>query len=147
MVIRLTTAHADAIRKHGEKSFPNECCGFILGRFDNGYAGDREVTDLIPAENVREADAQHNRFLIAPEEQLKVERLARKLGVDVIGYYHSHPDHPARPSEYDREHAWPTYSYIIVSVMGGAAAAMTSWRLKDDRSAYDEEAIVQRNGN
>jgi len=90
-------------------------------------------------------ESERNRFLIDPLEQLRVEKDARARGLDVLGYYHSHPDHPARPSEYDRDHAWPWYSYIIVSVERGEPKDMTSWVLSDDRARFDSEQIEMLN--
>jgi len=125
------------IHAHGVETYPHECCGALLGR--DGDAG-REVTDLMPLANQRN-DSPRNRFEITPEDFRLAEKTAREKRLDLIGWYHSHPDHPARPSEFDREHAWPWYSYIIVSVQKGVACDTTSWRLQDDRTAYDPEEI------
>lgn len=125
------------IEAHGVETFPYECCGALLGRDDD--AG-REVKELFALSNHRD-DSPRNRFEITPEDVLLAERTAREMKLDLIGWYHSHPNAPARPSEFDREHAWPWYSYIIVSIRDGAPNEMTSWRLQDDRSAYDSEAI------
>jgi proteasome lid subunit RPN8/RPN11 len=100
----------------------------------------REIVDLFPLINRRD-DSPRNRFAVAPLDVIEADRAARALGLEVVGWYHSHPDHPARPSDYDREHAWPWYSYIIVSVNERAPRDMTSWRLRDDRSGYIEESI------
>jgi proteasome lid subunit RPN8/RPN11 len=86
-------------------------------------------------------ETERNRFLIHPLEQLRVEKDARARGLDVLGYYHSHPDHPARPSNYDREHAWPWYSYVIISVERGSPRDLTSWVLAEDRSAFAPEHV------
>lgn len=128
---------AEEIRAHGAKTYPHECCGAILGR-DGG--GRREALALWPLVNRRE-DSPQNRFSLSAKDVLSAERAAREKTLEVIGWYHSHPDHPARPSEYDREHAWPWYSYVIVSVAQGAAKDMTSWRLADDRSAFAPEEM------
>jgi len=102
---------------------------------------------LVGAENEREQENRHNRYLIPPEVILRTEREARAEGSDIIGYYHSHPDHPSKPSAFDREHAWPGYSYLIVSVRGdgsaggGRARDERSWRLSNDRKRFDEEPI------
>jgi proteasome lid subunit RPN8/RPN11 len=125
------------IHAHGAETYPHECCGALLGR--DGDAG-REVTDLMPLANQRN-DSPRNRFEITPEDFRLAEKTAREKRLELIGWYHSHPDHPARPSEFDREHAWPWYSYIIVSVQKGVARDTTSWRLQDDRTAYDPEEI------
>ena len=139
MAIRLTEAHRAAIRRHGEQTYPSECCGFLLGRQDNGL---KVVASLSSADNAREHAARHNRFLITSEMYLAADREARTMGLDILGFYHSHPNAPARPSEYDREHAWAWYSYVIVSVREGSAHDITSWTLRDDRTAFDEEEIA-----
>lgn len=131
---------AERIRSHGAETFPFECCGALLGRESEA----REVLGLFPLVNRRD-DSPRNRFAVTADDVRDAEKAARERGLDVIGWYHSHPDHPARPSEFDREHAWPWYSYVIVSVMGGAPAEMTSWRLNDDRLAYSPESIEIRN--
>ncbi len=129
---------ADGIRRHGAETFPHECCGALLGR--DGADDAREVLALFPLINRRD-DSPRNRFAVTAEDVLDAEKAARQQGLDVVGWYHSHPDHPARPSQFDREHAWPWYSYVIVSVMGGKPAEMTSWRLNDDRQDYSPETI------
>jgi len=139
---------AERIGRHGAETFPHECCGALLGRDEArdgkaGKAGEtpwREVRELFPLVNRRD-DSPRNRFAVTAEDVLEAEKAARKHGLDVVGWYHSHPDHPARPSQFDREHAWPWYSYIIVSVMSGEPADMTSWRLNDDRQDYSPERI------
>ena len=141
MALEISTEDADAIRGHGEETFPNECCGFMLGE---AKGEDRRVAELLRADNVREEEAKHNRFLISPEDYLKSEKAARAKGLDVIGFYHSHPNAPAKPSQYDLDHGWPWYSYVIVSILDNVSDAMTSWIMADDRSRFDEEAIVTR---
>lgn len=125
------------IEAHGVETFPHECCGALLGR--DGDAG-REVLDLLPLANRRE-DSPRNRFELTPDDVRLAEKTAGEKQVELLGWYHSHPNAPARPSEFDREHAWPWYSYIIVSVQSGEPKDMTSWRLRDDRAGYDPESI------
>jgi proteasome lid subunit RPN8/RPN11 len=125
------------IRDHGARDYPHECCGAMLG-LDHG--ADREVRALFPLINRRD-DSPRNRFAITPEDFRQAERAATDNGVDMLGWYHSHPDHPARPSEFDREHAWPWYSYVIVSVAAGKPEDLTSWRLEDDRSKFQPEPV------
>ncbi len=127
------------IRDHGARDYPNECCGAMLGT-DNDAAG-REVRALFPLINRRD-DSPRNRFSITPEDFRAAERAATERGLDLLGWYHSHPDHPARPSEFDREHAWPWYSYVILSVDGGVPKDLTSWLLEDDRSKFQPEVVV-----
>jgi proteasome lid subunit RPN8/RPN11 len=132
---------AEGIRRHGAETFPYECCGAMLGRdLDELTESRREVLGLFPLVNRRD-DSPRNRFAVTAEDVRDAEKAAREHGLEVVGWYHSHPDHPARPSEFDREHAWPWYSYVIVSVMSGTPADMTSWRLNDDRQAYRPESI------
>jgi proteasome lid subunit RPN8/RPN11 len=127
----------ERIQKHGLETYPYECCGAMLGR-ETG--GSREVLDLLPLQNRRD-DSPRNRFEVTPDDVRQAEKTASAKGMELLGWYHSHPDSPARPSEYDRAHAWPWYSYIIVSVEARGAADTRSWRLRDDRSAYDAEGI------
>jgi proteasome lid subunit RPN8/RPN11 len=135
-VLRIQNSLLERIHAHGAETYPHECCGALLGRDDNG----REIIDLLPLEN-RRNDSPRNRFEVTPDDVRLAEKTAREKNIDLIGWYHSHPDAPARPSEFDREHAWPWYSYIIVSVQKGEPKDTTSWRLQDDRAAYDSEKI------
>jgi proteasome lid subunit RPN8/RPN11 len=139
-VIVLTAEVERRIREEGARAYPNECCGFILGI--TREAGGRKAEALIPIDNAREAEEQYHRFTMEPEDFLKAEKEARGRNLEIIGFYHSHPDHPARPSDYDREQALPFYSYLIVSVKGGRAEALTAWELAADRAAFTEEEIV-----
>ena len=126
------------IRKAGEKAYPNECCGILFGIADGD---DHIVKSLRPIENARESGEQYHRFLITAEEMMEAELEAHKLGVDIVGFYHSHPDHPAVPSEYDRDHALPFYSYIILRVAKGRPEEMTSWLLRVSREDFDAEPL------
>jgi proteasome lid subunit RPN8/RPN11 len=135
----LTEEIARGIRDHGAKGYPHEACGAILG-VDGGAS--REVRALFPLINRRD-DSPRNRFSVDADDVRSAERAAAERGLELIGWYHSHPDHPARPSEYDREHAWPWYSYVIVSVAAGQPRDMTSWRLADDRSHFLVEEIAR----
>ncbi|HEY6292364.1 MAG TPA: M67 family metallopeptidase [Terriglobia bacterium] len=143
----------EAIHRHAETEYPAECCGILLGQVE-GHS--KEVKEVASIPNLRHnparagellplddpgRESERNRFLIDPKEQLRVEKDARARGLTVVGYYHSHPDHPARPSGYDREHAWPWYSYVIVSVEAGRAVDTRSWALSDDRSSFEPEAL------
>jgi proteasome lid subunit RPN8/RPN11 len=127
------------IHAHGEEAYPEEGAGFLLGSDDGEQ---RHVTQLFTTENVREDGARHNRYLVTPEDYLKAEITADKLGLSLIGVFHSHPDHPNRPSEFDREWAQPFFSYVITSVNVGKAVESRSWRLAEDRSKFEEEEIT-----
>ena len=133
---------AEKMRRHGAETYPHECCGALLGRDSEARSETpgREVLGLHALVNRRD-DSPRNRFSVTADDVRDAETVARTQGLDVVGWYHSHPDHPARPSEFDREHAWPWYSYIIVSVHNGAPQEMTSWRLNDDRSEFSSEAL------
>lgn len=139
MAIKISSGHLAEIRKHGEETYPYECCGLLLGK---EQAGVKVLQAVRRVENSRE-DSRHNRYLIPPQEIVRGERYARENGMDVIGFYHSHPDHPARPSGYDLDHAWPWYSYIIVSIEQGKAADLNSWLMQEDRTGFDQEEIIK----
>ncbi|MDX6303792.1 MAG: hypothetical protein QOI77_761 [Blastocatellia bacterium] len=128
------------MRQHGERDYPFECCGLMLGQFESN--GHKIVVETYPISNAREEEAKRNRFLIRPEELMRGEKYAREKGLDVVGFYHSHPDEPAVPSKYDLEHAWPTYSYIVVSVEKGQAVDLRSWEMEPDRSRFSGEEIT-----
>ncbi|HXZ32045.1 MAG TPA: M67 family metallopeptidase [Terriglobales bacterium] len=141
--LRIAPELVETIRQHGVATYPHECCGALLGRDSSSEAEPslpREIMDLFPLVNRRD-DSPHNRFSVTPRDVIDADRAAEERGLEVVGWYHSHPDHPARPSEYDREHAWPWYSYIIVSVRQRVSDEMTSWRLKEDRSGYTQEVL------
>jgi proteasome lid subunit RPN8/RPN11 len=153
MWLRLSQVQFEFIRQHGVREYPSECCGVLLGRA-NGEL--KQVTDVEALQNLRHdvsraqqllpvddpaRETERNRFLIDPLEQLRVEKSARARGLEVLGYYHSHPDHPARPSIYDREHAWPRYSYVIVSVERGIGKDLTCWVLPEDGGMFCPEQV------
>jgi proteasome lid subunit RPN8/RPN11 len=138
VAIHLSEALNHSIREHGQKDYPHECCGVLLGTFKGD---DKTVISLKALPNVHE-EGHERRYLIAPDEMFRLDKEARAAGQSILGFYHSHPDHPARPSEYDREWAWPWYSYIIVSVVKGESKEMTCWALNEDRAAFDAEEIV-----
>jgi proteasome lid subunit RPN8/RPN11 len=125
----------------------------MLGHVDGGV---KRATEIVPLPNLRtdpdraqellpldapDRETERNRFLIDPVDQIRVEKDARARGLEVLGYYHSHPDHPARPSVYDRDHAWPWYSYVIISVQRGEPKEFASWVLAEERSRFDPEPI------
>jgi proteasome lid subunit RPN8/RPN11 len=135
VTLRLSDGMAEEIRRQGELAYPAECCGVLAGR-----AGEsKEVVRLVPMSN-RRTDDPH-RYLIAPDDLRRTISDLRGAELEVLGYYHSHPDHPAAPSAFDTEHAWPWYSYVIVRVERGRAAELASWVLEDDRSAMSRESL------
>lgn len=138
MVVKLNDESLDAIRAHGERSYPEECGGLLLGVED---AGVRIIREVVQLENIRK-DSRHNRVQLDPLAYARAEREAGKRGLGVWGYYHSHPDHPAVPSAFDLEHApFIEWSYLIVSVQGGKAGELRAWTVQDDRSTFVEEMI------
>ena len=135
-MLRLTKKIENEIRKAGADAYPNECCGILFGSEDGD---DHIVKSLKTIENARESGEQYHRFLITAEDMMQAELEARRLGLEIVGFYHSHPDHPAKPSDYDREHALPFYSYIILRGAESKPELMTSWRLQLSREAFDSE--------
>ena len=133
-MLAISSEVVKAINAHVEKAYPEEGAGFLIG-----VKG--EVKEILSLPNAREDEARHNRFLITPEDYLKAELKADSLGLSLIGVFHSHPDCPNVPSEYDREWAQPFFSYIITRVDEGKAVNHRSWRLVEDRSKYEEEEI------
>ena len=137
-MVYLTEEHIKQIEAHGERTFPYECGGMLIGRFENG---EKTVVELLPMENAASEAEQHNRVLILPKDVLRAERFAREKRLDVVGYYHSHPDHPAIPSQFDLDHALPVWTYVIVSVESGKAVDVRAWEMENDRSKFNEEEI------
>ena len=136
--LQLTPRQARQIEAEGVQAYPNECCGIIFGADDNAR---RLVSRLEPVANVFDAAEQFHRFSISPQQLMAAEKQAADRGELVLGFYHSHPDHPARPSEYDRTHAWPYYSYVIVSIAKGHAIDMTSWILDERTETFSRQDI------
>ena len=135
--INITQKIVDTFISHGEKDYPYECCGFILGQFkDEESFG----VEYLPASNVKEGNRKR-RFLIDPLAYQKAEDKADKHEMSVISIVHSHPDHPDKPSDFDRDHAWPGFSYIIISVQNGKSISYKSWQLHTDRKFFIEENI------
>jgi proteasome lid subunit RPN8/RPN11 len=141
MTIAVGPVEFDAILRHGEADYPHECCGLLIGTFEAN--GKKAVQETFPISNSREDAAKRNRFLIAPDDLMRGEKHARAKRCDVVGFYHSHPDCPAVPSQFDLDHAWPVYSYIIVSVRSGRAQELLSYELRADRSRFDAEDVLK----
>lgn len=148
-MIQLQPEHLKIITTHAQNTYPQECCGVILGYVNNES---KIVVEVIPTanawntetENFTENDLTHStkdRYTIAPQELLKIQKSARDRNLCIIGIYHSHPDHPAIPSECDRLYAWPEYSYIIVSVKNGQTSSVKSWTLDHDHQFQPETLI------
>jgi len=144
MRLNIKSADLENIKQHGEKDYPYECCGFLIGQFNKKV---KSVSATLPVQNSREKENRHNRFLIPPLAYIRAERQARAQNLDIIGFYHSHPDAEARPSQYDLDHSWPVYSYLIVSVKNGSAGEATSWQLKEDRSAFLNEELIEKDNH
>ena len=140
-MILLPQDAVETIRAHGRKAYPEECCGALLGAVENGSA---RAARAEPIANARR-DERRRRYVIDPEEYRRVEELAVAQGLSLIGFYHSHPDHPAAPSEYDREHALPFFHYLVLAVAGGEARELTAWRLSEDRKTLDSEPLAVAN--
>ena len=138
-MIYLSKELINQIERHGEQTYPFECGGMLIGHF--AADGVKTVLELLPMKNAMDESEKHNRVLITPKDVLRAERYAREKTLDVIGYYHSHPDHPARPSQFDLDHALPVWSYIIVSVEKGKAVDVRAWEMENDRSKFNEEQI------
>jgi proteasome lid subunit RPN8/RPN11 len=136
-MIRLKKSDLDVIKQIAQETYPHECCGIMVGSVDGDI---KSVDELVPAINER-TDSLANRYLITADFVQKLEARLRGTDSSIVGFFHSHPDVPARPSAYDQEHAWPWYSYLIVSVIKGEAHEVLNWKLKDDRSAFDPEDI------
>ena len=133
MALQLNARVDAAIRAHGAETYPNECCGALIGR-------DGVITETLALPNMTD-EGPRTRFRVTPKDYREAERRASDAGGELLGFYHSHPDHQARPSQYDLDHAWPFFSYVIVSVREGVSGDMTSWRLREDRSAFDQEDL------
>jgi proteasome lid subunit RPN8/RPN11 len=137
MTLRIPEGLLEDIRRQGEGAYPAECCGALTGRVEAG--GVKEVVRLSPAVN-RRTDDPH-RYLIAPDDLRRLEAELRPDGLEIVGYYHSHPDHPAVPSGFDTEHAWPWYSYLIVRVEDGRGLEAASWTLDDEQPLMRSESL------
>jgi len=127
------------IHLHGEQAYPEEGAGLLLGELKGQ---DPQVREILPLVNEREAGARHNRYQLSPQDYLQGEEIAENMGLTVLGVFHSHPDHPNHPSEFDRQWAWPNFSYLVTSVLKGKSAESRSWRLIEDRKAFSEELIA-----
>ena len=131
--VSLSSPALDAIRRHGQETYPHECCGALIG-----YAEDPPlILVALPLPNNTE-EGPRRRFLIRPNDYREAEAAAKSAQLTLLGFYHSHPDHPAQPSQHDLDHAWPNMHYLIASVQQGRFEVIRAWYLRDDRSAFDE---------
>ena len=138
-MLEIASEILNQIHAHGENAYPEEGAGFLLGSADGEL---RQVIAILGLSNAREDTARHNRYLLTAQDYLRGEQEGERLGLDVLGVFHSHPDHPNRPSEYDREWAMPWFSYLITSVQAGRSAESRAWRLVEDRTEFVEEMII-----
>ncbi|MFT3746427.1 MAG: M67 family metallopeptidase [Pyrinomonadaceae bacterium] len=138
-MLELRDEHLDAIKAHAEADYPHECGGLLLGHLDS--ENNKTVVETLPMENTAAEETRHDRVLIDPRDLMKADRTARQKGLDVIGYYHSHPDDEAVPSQFDLDHALPVWSYIIVSVRDKKAVDWNSWEMENDRSKFNKEEV------
>ncbi len=145
-MIVLSTELYQQIEQEGVRAYPSDCCGVMIGRDLPQADGSihRLVERLQPLTNSFEKEEQYHRFRLDPLEYIQAEKTAGAEGKLLLGFYHSHPDCPARPSEYDRQHAWPFYSYLIVSILKGQPADMTSWLLNEATEQFSEEHISRQ---
>lgn len=138
MTLIIPRSILDRIHQHGEQAYPEEGAGLLLGEIKGQ---DQQVIEILPLDNVREPGARHNRYQLSPQDYLIGEEEADRLGLEMVGVFHSHPDHPNLPSEFDRQWAWPNFSYLITSVVEGNAVDSRSWRLNEDRARFSEENL------
>ena len=136
--VQISERVLDTIRRHAAAAYPYECCGALIGSQNGDLV---EIVDARELDNVTE-EGPRRRFRVSTVDDRQSETRARELGAELVGFYHSHPDHPARPSQYDLDHAWPNFSYVIVAVAAGKPGDLRSWRLRPDRSQFDEETIA-----
>jgi len=137
LTVRIPAPLIETIKSEAEETYPEECCGILIGTA-NGTG--KKVSRLFVTQNVH-SDNKARRFMISPEDFKNAEKTAREEDAEIIGFYHSHPDHPAVPSDHDREYAWPWYLYLIVSVEDGNSSSIKGWQLRDDREDYDEVTV------
>lgn len=128
----------EQMKSHARETYPDECCGFLLGFSPQGEeSGERKIEEVLRAENEFDGE-RRRRFLIRPEELRNVERRAERTGRSVLGFYHSHPDHPPRPSRFDQDHAWPWYTYLVLAVTARDVEGIGAFELDPDQSVFQE---------
>ena len=142
MIVKIEEFNVNKIMAHGEKTFPEECCGVLIGS-KNEFVYIKEVK---PMKNINEGKKER-RYNIDPMDLVKLDKEVEEKGLELLGIYHSHPNHSSRPSKFDLEHAWPNFSYLVLSVNEGKSELLTSWRLKQDRKEFLQEKIEILNEN
>lgn len=141
-MIRISGPDLKWMENQSVATYPHECCGLMLGR---DQEEGRRVERVVAASNVHE-EGHERRYLISPEEMVQFQKQAREADQEIVGFFHSHPDAPARPSQYDLDHAWPWYTYLIISVSQGEVVEATTWRLSDDRKEFLKEEMSRTIG-
>lgn len=129
------------IQAHASSTYPEECCGLLIGAFEGGSRTKR-VVESKRMENVFQKEERYHRYTIDPKEFLMAETESESRGLEIVGIYHSHPNAPAKPSKFDREHAWPTLSYVVMEVRDSKPVEIKSWVLRDDRSEFEPEGLT-----
>jgi proteasome lid subunit RPN8/RPN11 len=154
-ILTISRQHFQLMIAHAEQTYPHECCGLMMGKINENW--DKQLVEIIPTENAWNAETSNNfeiletsqevvtttehYFTISPQAMLKAQKQGRDRNLVIIGIYHSHPDHPAIPSEFDRVYAWSEYSYVIISVEKGKATDLQNWSLDDNHQFQVEELI------
>jgi proteasome lid subunit RPN8/RPN11 len=136
-MVRISQSVISQIEKHGERTYPEECCGIMLGLNDGN---NQIVGEIVEFENEQDEN-RRRRFFVTPKQYMEAERIATEKKLELLGFYHSHPDHPAAPSEFDRDHALPWFTYVIVSIMNREAKDITAWLLNETRERFDKKEL------
>ncbi len=136
-MLKLATRHLEVVLRHSQACYPDEGCGLLIGKLD----GETKLVQRVDAAPNERVDGAARRYLISSDAIRRAEKDAQSQGLEIVGFFHSHPDVAAIPSEYDRNHAWPWYSYLIVSVRNGDCREQRCWTLRDDRSGFDPEDL------
>jgi proteasome lid subunit RPN8/RPN11 len=137
LTLRIARSVMEEVRRHLEAGYPHEACGALVGHPGDG---DHQVVEFHPIRNMVH-DRPWDRYALDPLEQLRIQKAAEARGLEIIGFAHSHPDHPARPSRFDAEQGWPFYSYLVASIVNGKLAEATSWLLDDMEKVFREEPL------
>ena len=135
--MKISAELREQMRALGEKAYPNEGCGILLG----GFGDEIEVVEVREGTNLRE-DRARDRYILDPKDILQAEKDARERGIEVVGFWHTHPDHPAQPSQYDADHAWPEYVYVIMAIHSGSQVDVNAFVLRqEDPPEFGPEPI------